>query len=89
MSAKFGVDGNNYSNDFLPRCFKKAKPAFNSQACAYHSRLTEDEIGQQSADQFPWVHVIDPYTISCYVNASWKLRGSKSELITERMGTKK
>ena len=86
MSAKCRVDGNNYSNDFLPRCLKKAKSAFDSQACACRSRLTEDEIGQQSADQFPWVHIIDPYTISCYVIACWKLWGSKSELITERDG---
>ncbi|GEM_PF-1210539 len=53
MSAESGVNG----NTFPPKHLKEAKDAIDSQVYTYYTRLTEDEISQQSADQLPRSHI--------------------------------
>jgi hypothetical protein len=53
MSAKSGMN----EDTFPPKRLNEAKTDLDSQACTYYPGLTEDEIGQQSADQLTRSHI--------------------------------
>lgn len=53
LSAKCGE-----KNDIFPQIhLKESKVTLDSQTCVYYPKLTEGEISQQSADQFPRSHI--------------------------------
>jgi hypothetical protein len=53
MSAESGA-----KNDTFPQMdLNELKSALDSQICIYYPKITEGEISQQSADQFPWLHI--------------------------------
>jgi hypothetical protein len=53
LSAESGAKNYTYPQTSL----KEFNSTFDSQACAYYPKLTEGEIGQQSADQLLWFHI--------------------------------
>jgi hypothetical protein len=53
MSAESGA-----KNDTFPQTdLNELKSALDSQICTYYPKVTEGEISQQSADQFPRFHI--------------------------------